>query len=251
MIYSDTDRREIYCAPFLGNGEITLQIMPDGAMDPGMRGELIKAYPSCCIWWAGRRTRGGSNRALLSFGRFEQKLIAKEELTAVHYTQELDVADAQVKCHTVYGDGNVVDTQVFVRTDCNLIAVKKSIFPRSSLCFSLSCSLCGKGSSECLPDFTLADVAAGKNGGAIHYKLTDQEDLSGMVRFVCDTESRVSVSDNAVTLSREIASPAELCYYIALSDSMDRDDYTEFTLSMITSALADGFGRQKAAHGKI
>lgn len=30
MIYSDTDRREIYCAPFLGNGEITLQIMPDG-----------------------------------------------------------------------------------------------------------------------------------------------------------------------------------------------------------------------------
>ena len=63
MLYTDKNNRDTYCAPFLGNGELSLQITPDGAMDPTIRGSLIKAYPSTNIWVAGRRSVSG-NRSL-------------------------------------------------------------------------------------------------------------------------------------------------------------------------------------------
>ena len=38
MLYTDKNIGETYCAPFLGNGKLSLQITPDGAMNPSMRG---------------------------------------------------------------------------------------------------------------------------------------------------------------------------------------------------------------------
>ena len=42
MLYTDKNIGETYCAPFLGNGKLSLQITPDGAMNPNMRGSLSK-----------------------------------------------------------------------------------------------------------------------------------------------------------------------------------------------------------------
>ncbi len=247
MLYTDKNNRDTYCAPFLGNGELSLQITPDGAMDPTIRGSLIKAYPSTNIWVAGRRSVSG-NRSLLCHGRFEQKLIADSELSVAGFTQELDAGSATVSCHTVYSDGSYVDTVAFVDADRKLIALKKLIKPNSRLRFYFTYSLCGKGKSEYLPDFTEAMTSCGNNIGRISYRLTDRHNLDGTILVACDSDCITDTTANSIILSREITEPTELCYYIALSDSLDGSDHAALTQQLLSDALTRGFEDLKARH---
>lgn len=67
MLYTDKNIGETYCAPFLGNGKLSLQITPDGAMNPSMRGRLIKAYP--VDEHLGRRTQEHERQPRIALSR--------------------------------------------------------------------------------------------------------------------------------------------------------------------------------------
>ena len=261
MLYTDKNIGETYCAPFLGNGKLSLQITPDGAMNPNMRGGLIKAYPSASIWVAGRRSMSG-NRGLLCHGRFEQQLLkadattdasshkidAQSELAVAGFTQELDAEHAVVNCHTEYSDGSVVDTTAFVDTEYKLIILKKRIIPADKLNYRFSYSFCGKGKSDVLPDLCDAAVSVGDNSGRISYRLTDRKDFGGSICVGCECDCRFDMTANSVILSRLVDEPTELCFYIALSDSLDGADHAGLARDIIQSALNDGFESLKARH---
>ena len=67
MLYTDKNIGETYCAPFLGNGKLSLQITPDGAMNPNMRG---RAYQSLSVGeHLGRRTQEHERQPRIALSR--------------------------------------------------------------------------------------------------------------------------------------------------------------------------------------
>lgn len=251
MKYLHNPECDTYTAPLLGNGEVSLSVSPDGSMNPVGGKSIVKASPSRCIFWEGRRYRCLANKNLIPFGRFTQKLSdASGELSPSEMTQELDTQSAQIICEALYPDGSRIGSALFLHTDFNLIAVKKTFEPESPLVYTFTYSFCGKGDDDTLPDFTEAEVRTDSAGGKICYRLTDQKDCRGVISLFCDADAEVAGKHNSISLTLKIDSPRTVCFYILLSDCIDHDDPAAFAKGKRAYVLSEGFDRLKAVHGK-
>ena len=93
-----TGQSELYAAPILGNGEISLQLGPDGTMAEGAESKIQpNGNPSRYIWWAARRDRFLQTKDLIPFGKFVQSVITQDgEQDFTESEQELDTEGAMV-----------------------------------------------------------------------------------------------------------------------------------------------------------
>lgn len=116
--------------PPLGNGELSLQIDPEGAMSSefslgsvcgisnwqGMTPGIRRAG-----WrWGGKHTDG---RELFPFGFFTQELPGKGE--PVSRRQTLDTHRAEIETEVRWKDGTVLVTEIFCHAEENLVAIRK------------------------------------------------------------------------------------------------------------------------------
>ena len=239
MKYIHGSPSETYCAPILGNGEISLQIGADGSMSPDGSGKLIHANIGRCIWWEGRRYRGFDTKPLIPFGRFTQRV---GKLSPIESEQRLDPESAEISCSTVYSDGTRIETLALLHTDMNLIAVKKRFFPASRFRYEFSYTLCrADGEPNALFETSASD-------GVISWRALDQPDCAGVVSVFSDAGAEISSESNYVTLSLEIGSECEAVFYILLADRKDHDSPESFADRVRADILADGFERRREYH---
>ncbi len=119
-----------FTLPPLGNGELSLQIDPEGAMSPrfgsgsdcnisnwnGMTPGIRRAG-----WrWGGSHTAG---RELFPFGFFTQELPGREEPESRRLTFDTELAE--VASELRWPDGCVLTSEIFCHASLNLVAIRK------------------------------------------------------------------------------------------------------------------------------
>ncbi|MBQ2708729.1 MAG: hypothetical protein IJF67_10725 [Clostridia bacterium] len=246
---------ELYAAPILGNGEITLQLGPDGTMAEGQEAKIQPhSNPSRCIWWAARRDRFLQTKDLIPFGRFVQSVITADgELDFTESEQELDTEGAMVTCRTAYGEAAVIETEAFIPQELPLICVRKTITPAAPLTYRFTYALCGKEGFDVPPRRLECFVSTDADkksafGGIIAYRCPGQDDCMGNVLLFSDTAADRSGSRNGITLSYDIDKPAVLCFYILLADTMTDPHPGTWALNAQAEIENKGWAALEAGH---
>ena len=126
--------------PPIGNGELSLQIDPEGAMSPEFG---LKSICPVSNWQgmvpgirrAGWRW-GGDHRAgreLFPFGFFTQELPGRGEPSRRRLTFDTDLAE--VVSEISWADGTVLTTEIFCHATENLVAIRKRASAPVPFCF--------------------------------------------------------------------------------------------------------------------
>ncbi len=250
MKYIPGESMNYYAAPFIGNGDMALQIGPDGSMAFDVQKSDIHANPNRLIWWEGRRYRSIQTKNLVPFGHSLQTVSKNgEALRPVSFEQTLDTDAAEIRCSTLYEDGASLDTEAFVHTAYDLIAVKKTLSGGAD--YSFVYRFCGKACETALPDFCECDIAPEENGAAVRYRFTDQKNCFGVVRVFCDSPVDVTVDGNAAVLTLRPGVPESVCFYLLFCDRQDGEGFEERSAELRARTLSDGFDAVKAVHGKV
>jgi len=239
-------QKKLYAAPILANGEISIQLGPDGTM--AVLDEPVRAVssPSRYIWWQARRRADLPTHPLFPFGRFIQTLSQNGTVLCVKEAdQELDTDHAAVWCRTVYEDESVIETEAFIADQINLIAVKKRFYPASAFDYQFTYALCGKEGIDRLP--ARLSCTPPENG-MICYYAPGQDDCCGCVR-VFDDCGTVSVSGtNSISLNKRIEEPCTICYYILLADTITDSNPASWSEQQKKRILEDGWTELEKAH---
>ncbi len=246
MKYNFKEENPIYSAPFLGNGAITLGVDPDGSMNPPDSPSIVKFGPGRSIFWAARRYPGSLGKPLIPFGRFIDDLGE----APIEAEQELDAFAAEVRCDARYPSGNV-KTEVFVHTDCNLVAVKKTLLPTASMTYTYTYDFCKPGKERAKSNFVSLQMQPAEYGARMDYEMTDRLNYRGTIRVACDQPTEVTFGEHSVSLSVTVDAPTTLTFFLLLDDTIDHEDPAAFTNEIITKAVADGYDAVKAVHGKV
>ncbi len=244
MKYNYSAPSEIYCAPFIANGAVSLQIGPDGSMNKLPGGSIIKANPTGSIWWEGRRHVGKQTKPLLPFGRFTDSTGAKP----LEAEQELNPRTAEVSCKAVYPDCTV-ETVAFIDADSNLITLRKRIAPKKPTTYSFTYTLADKDSDK-LPPFFSCESSSLKNGGRISYSLCDRVGYSGTISLASDSDCKVEAGANSVTLNFDVTEARDFTLYLYLTDSLDSENPLADAEKTLAKTLAEGYESVRARHSK-
>ncbi len=248
MKYNYKNPSNVYAAPFLGNGSITLPLGPNGAMNV-LECETIINYPSTSnICWAGRRWNTPDTKPVVSFGRFT------DGGSPIESTQELDVLAAEVYCDTLYDNGSI-KTSAFIHTDLNLIAVKKQLEPKGEMEYTFTYHFCDREGDGVAPHFTQHEIDVQDNYGEVAYELTDRlpgKETFGSILVACsDSSVLAEAGSNSVSFTVKASQPRELCFYILLADNADCENPSLFTREKMCEILNLGYNAVKEAHGKV
>lgn len=209
MKFIHNQPNETYSAPIIANGRISLQIAPDGSMNPDDSGKLILHNIGRSIWWEGKRVRAIQTKPLISFGYFAQTL---GDLSPIVSEQELDCENGEIVCSTEYSDGSIVKTTAFVSETDNLIVIRKSFSPKTEFVYGFKYLL-----SALLAENRFLEISRCEN--RVLWKALDQDDCSGEVIVFSDSKCEFSGTDDSVTLSVKIAEERDITFYILLSEN--------------------------------
>ncbi len=246
MKYNFREENPIYSAPFLGNGAITLCIDPDGSMNPPESSTIIKSLPGRAIFWAARRYPGSLGKPLIPFGRFVDEL----GQTPMEAEQNLDAYAAEVSCDALYENGRV-KTKVFVLTDCNMVAIQKTLIPASApMNYTFTYDFC-KAEDRTKSNFVSLQLQKAEQGAEILYELTDRVGYHGSIRVACDQETEITFGTQTVSLSLTAQAEKTVTFFLALDDVLEHEDPSAGTAEMIARGLAQGYDQLKAQHGKV
>ena len=235
MKYIFSSGNETYCAPVIANGLVSLQIAPDGSMNPDKAGKLIRLNIGRAIFWENKRCKSVQTKTLIPFGRFTQTLGA---LSPVEADQELDPESAEITCDTLYPDGTRLRTTAFICADQNLIVLEKTFGPASRFDYSFTYTLCDANGN---PNQCFSTSA---KDGVIDWKALDQNDCEGQVAVFCDADAdRVESAGNSLTFSFSIDSPRTIRFYVLLSDKP-----APFADETRKKALETGYDELRRAH---
>ena len=234
MKYIFSSGNETYCAPVIATGLVSLQIAPDGSMNPDKAGKLIRLNIGRAIFWENKRCKSVQKKTLIPFGRFTQTLGA---LSPVEADQELDPEAAEITCDTLYPDGTRLRTTAFICADQNLIVLQKTFEPSSRFDYSFTYTLCdANGNPNQFFETSAKD-------GMIDWKALDQHDCEGQVAVFCDADAdRVESAGNSLTFSFSIDSPRTIRFYVLLSDKPApfADEARERALETDRQGVQDG-----------
>ncbi len=248
MKYDYSNPSNVYAAPFLGNGSITLPLGPNGAMNLLENKTIINYLSTSNICWAGRRYHNPDTKPVIPFGRFT------DSGNPITSEQELDVARAEIFCKTNYENGRIY-TGAFIHTELNLIAVKKILEPVREMEYTFTYFFCGREGNEEAPRFTKHIIQSDKNIGEIKYEIIDRletEETFGSIRVACSDENAVAIEgENSISFTIKAEARKEVCFYILFADNTDCENPTDFTAETMAGVLKDGYDNIKIAHGKV
>ena len=254
MNYS-TENNSYFSSPFIGNGELALQISPDGTMSKYTEKSKIKGMPSRRIWWEARRQRNLVTKNLIPFGLFTQTLTANEKTMLLTGADEtLDCAGAAVLCDAEYEGETHVYTKAFVHINCDVVALEKKLVPRSgtSLLYTFTYRFAGKDNDDGgFPDYVEGTASAEENGGTVTYRITDQK-TAGIIRVFCDIPVSVSTDNNAVSLSLTVDRPVTAHFYLIFADTNGLySDYSVYSAEKVLEIRKTGFDGFYRSHKSV
>ncbi len=250
MRYDYQNPDKLYAPPFLGNGDISLQLGPDGSMNPVSGGSGIQSKPNRAIWWEGRRYLGQHTKPLVPFGIFGDSLWRDDvPVTPLYADQVLDPVEAKITCDTVYPGCRVV-TEAFVETARNLVVLRKTFTAEVAFRYGFAYSLCNKNKDDTTPPLMQISTSVTDNGGTVDFTLTDRVGYRGTVRLACDVPADVTATENGITVTLPVEKSCVVTLYLLLTDTMDQADPAAFGSETIRMAVELGYDKLKAVHSQ-
>lgn len=234
MKYIHSSENEIYTAPILANGRISLTIAPDGSMNPDSSGKLIKNNIGRAIFRAGKRHKSLPSKPLIHFGRFTQELAGDKEILPLVSEQTLDPDRAEILCDTEYDDGSKVKTIAFVDPERELLIVRKSFVPASEFVYRFSYKLCDANGNPVR--FMKSDA----DDDRIVWEALDQTNCKGGILVFTDApDAVISHKSDEITISVSVKKPIKAAFYIL---------FTDLSVGGKEEILAEGFENLRARH---
>lgn len=255
MIYKklhSNDKDAKYVAPFIGNGNMTLQIDYEGAMGHKDESGIIKNNPAMRIWWAGRRHMHSTQKRLVSYGFFEQQVLCgNAEAEISDSRQILDVKNAAISTACEYNRGGIqIRTNAFLHHDYNLIAINKAVDSANPAKFIFCYRLCEVADTKKLPELMSCEFAQNADGGVdIRYSHPGcLFPCEGIISVFSDSGVKGNLKDNTVYFEIDVVDKKEFSFYIFFCDSIDAKDYPEISEKIRKDALKRGFESLRKEH---
>ncbi len=237
-----------YTAPFIGNGNMTLEVDFEGTMNYKDKEDIIKSNSQLRIWWAGRRFMHKKDFDLVSFGCFGQSALDKNKNAIVlkDFEQCLDTYNGLTKTNCNYENDVNIKSEIFVHNNYNLIAIKKDIENVTEYNFEYYlCSVENK--NEFCELFTVTDYKITKNGIDIEYKIdAGMYPYKGIIRLFSQEASNVLFEGNKVTLSSDKSN----VFYILFCDSVDTQNYIDTSVQVKNDVLSKKYDNVKREHSQ-
>jgi len=245
---------EIFVPPFIGNGEMTLQISPDGTMSPIPGNSLISGNPSRRIWWESRRNRTLHTRPLVPFGLFTQELTRDGSGLCLQDSEEtLDCPGARVLCHTRYQDGTILDTEAFIHAKADVIVLKKQLIPTDGMIdYRFTYRFASKESDEAdFPEFISGSSSSDGDGAVLRYRMTDQK-TCGCIRLICDRPVDYTAEGNTLSFSLSVSKPESFCIYLIFTDTQGLyPDHLAQSENTLREIREEGYEAFRASHAAV